>query len=55
LQHHVPINSWLIARGLATLPLPTAAHQTGAQAVAKSLESRDSVTRVIYPSFKSHP
>ncbi len=50
-----PFNAWLIARGAATLPLRMKAHQAGAQAVAEWLETRASVTRVIYPGLPSHP
>ncbi|SFK82471.1 trans-sulfuration enzyme family protein [Shimia haliotis] len=50
-----PFNAWLIARGLSLLPLRMKAHETGAQAVAEWLETRDAVTRVIYPGLKSHP
>ena len=50
-----PFNAWLIARGMATLPLRMKAHEAGAQVVAEWLESRPGVTRVIYPGLKSHP
>ena len=50
-----PFNAWLIARGAATLPLRMQAHENSAQQIAEWLESRDSVTRVIYPGLKSHP
>lgn len=50
-----PFNAWLIARGMATLPLRMKAHEAGAQAVAEWLESREAVTRVIYPGLASHP
>jgi len=50
-----PFNAWLIARGLSLLPLRMKAHETGAQAVAEWLETRDAVTRVIYPGLPSHP
>lgn len=50
-----PFNAWLIARGAATLPLRMRAHETGALAVAKWLESRPGVTRVLYPGLPSHP
>lgn len=50
-----PFNAWLIARGAATLPLRMKAHAAGAQAVAEWLESRATVTRVIYPGLPSHP
>lgn len=50
-----PFNAWLIARGMATLPLRMQAHQAGAQAIAEWLEGRASVTRVIYPGLPTHP
>lgn len=50
-----PFNAWLIARGMATLPLRMKEHETGASAVANWLENRDAVTRVIYPGLASHP
>lgn len=50
-----PFNAWLIARGMATLPLRMAAHQSGAQTVAEWLETREAVTKVIYPGLSSHP
>jgi methionine-gamma-lyase len=50
-----PFNAWLIARGAATLPLRMKAHAAGAQAVAEWLETRPSVTQVIYPGLPSHP
>ncbi|MGI9364338.1 MAG: trans-sulfuration enzyme family protein [Rhizobiaceae bacterium] len=50
-----PFNAWLIARGTATLPLRMAAHQDSAQQVAEWLETRDSVSKVIYPGLPTHP
>jgi cystathionine beta-lyase/cystathionine gamma-synthase len=50
-----PFNAWLIARGMATLPLRMRAHQSGAHTIAEWLETRDDVTRVIYPGLQSHP
>ncbi len=35
-----PFNAWLIARGMATLPLRMKAHQAGAQAVAQKMIAR---------------
>lgn len=49
-----PFNAWLISRGLSTLPLRMRAHQDGAMAVAKWLETRESVTQVVYPGLTSH-
>ncbi len=50
-----PFNAWIIARGMATLPLRMKAHEAGAMAVASWLESQKTVTKVIYPGLKSHP
>ena len=50
-----PFNAWLIARGLATLPLRMKAHEAGARAVAEWLEAHPKVTRVIWPGLESHP
>ncbi len=50
-----PFNAWLIARGMATLPLRMRAHQENALAVAKFLESHPTVRQVNYPGLPSHP
>lgn len=50
-----PFNAWLIARGMATLPLRMKAHEAGAMAVSAWLETQPKVTRVIYPGLQSHP
>jgi len=50
-----PFNAWLIIRGAATLPLRMAAHQAGALAVARYLESHPLITKVVYPGLESHP
>ena len=50
-----PFNAWLIMRGVATLPLRMKAHAEGALQVARFLEARPEVTRVIYPGLPSHP
>lgn len=50
-----PFNAWLIIRGAATLPLRMAAHEEGAFAVARHLESHPRVTKVTYPGLESHP
>jgi canavanine-gamma-lyase len=50
-----PFNAWLIARGVATLPLRMKAHQENAIHLAEWLESRSAVRRVIYPGLLSHP
>ncbi len=50
-----PFNAWLIMRGVATLPIRMAAHQEGALAVARHLETHPKITRVMYPGLPSHP
>lgn len=49
-----PFNAWLIARGLATLPLRMPAHTESAFKVAQFLEAHPRVTRVLYPGLESH-
>ena len=49
-----PFNAWLIARGLATLPLRMPAHTASALQVAQFLEAHPRVTRVQYPGLESH-
>ena len=50
-----PFNSWLILRGIATLPLRMRAHQEAATAAAKFLEEHPKVEHVLYPGLESHP
>lgn len=50
-----PFNAWLIARGLATLPIRMHAHTASALKIARFLESHPRVTRVLYPGLKSNP
>jgi len=50
-----PFNAWLILRGIATFPLRMRAHEEGALAVARFLESHSKVSRVTYPGLASHP
>jgi methionine-gamma-lyase len=50
-----PFNAWLIIRGAATLPIRMEAHQEGAFAIARHLESHPAVTKVVYPGLPSHP
>jgi methionine-gamma-lyase len=50
-----PFNSWLIMRGLATLPIRMRVHEDNALKVAAYLERHPRVKRVIYPGLPSHP
>jgi methionine-gamma-lyase len=50
-----PIASWLVMRGVRTLPLRMKQHSENAQALAEFLESHPKVEWVKYPGLKSHP
>ena len=50
-----PFNSWLILRGLRTLPCRMERHSANAMAVAKALAEFKQVERVFYPGLASHP
>ena len=50
-----PFNSWLILRGLRTLPCRMERHSANAMAVAKALAQAKEVERVFYPGLPSHP
>jgi cystathionine gamma-synthase len=46
-----PFVSWLVLRGLRTLPARMRVHESNAAAVARALERHPAVTRVRYPGF----
>ena len=50
-----PIASWLVLRGVRTLPLRMRQHSANAQALAEYLEGHELVEWVKYPGLKSHP
>lgn len=50
-----PFNSWLVLRGVRTLPLRMAAHCRNAAALAGLLEGHPAVEMVRYPGLASHP
>lgn len=50
-----PFDSFLVTRGIKTLPVRMRAHDANGRAVAAWLESHPKVTRVIYPGLPSHP
>ena len=50
-----PFNSWLVLRGLRTLPCRMEKHAANALAVAKALEACERVDQVFYPGLPSHP
>ncbi len=50
-----PFDSWLLLRGLKTLALRMHAHESNAFAVARALQGRPEISRVIYPGLPDHP
>jgi cystathionine gamma-lyase len=50
-----PFDSFLALRGVKTLPLRMERHNASALAIARWLEKRPGVERVIYPWLDSHP
>jgi O-succinylhomoserine sulfhydrylase len=50
-----PFNAWLLLKGLETMELRVARHCENAMAVARFLESRPEIERVLYPGLPSHP
>lgn len=49
-----PHQSWLLTRGLRTLPVRLRAHGESALQVAQFLEGHDKIKRVYYPGLESH-
>jgi cystathionine gamma-synthase len=50
-----PFNSWLVLRGLRTLPVRMERHAANAMAIAHALAAHKKVEKVFYPGLKSHP
>ena len=50
-----PFNAWLLLKGLETLELRLGRHCDNALAIARHLESRRELGRVLYPGLPSHP
>jgi O-succinylhomoserine (thiol)-lyase len=50
-----PFDSWLVMRGIRTLPIRMVAHARNAQAVAEFLAGHKGVERVYYPGLPTHP
>jgi cysteine-S-conjugate beta-lyase len=50
-----PFDSWLLIRGIETLPLRIKQHCNSAQAVAEWLVTNPAVDKVFYPGLPSHP
>jgi cystathionine gamma-lyase/cystathionine beta-lyase/cystathionine gamma-lyase/homocysteine desulfhydrase len=50
-----PFDSWLVLRGIKTLPIRMEAHNANGIAVAKYLAGRKDVTKIYYPGLPDHP
>jgi len=50
-----PMDCYLLARGLKTLPLRMREHSASALALAQRLENHSAIERVHYPGLASHP
>ncbi len=50
-----PMDSFLVLRGIKTLPLRMAQHSSSGLATARWLEGHPQVEKVIYPGLPSHP
>ena len=50
-----PFNAWLVARGMATLPIRMKQINNNGMEVAKFLENHPKVRFVYYPGLESHP
>ena len=49
-----PFDSWLVIRGIETLPLRIQQHCKNAQAVAEYLQSHPAIDKVFYPGLRTH-
>src|SRR3989454_6188821 len=50
-----PFDSWLVLRGIKTLPARMEAHDTNGMAVAKYLAGKKEVQKIYYPGLPNHP
>ena len=50
-----PFDSWLVLRGIETLPVRMRQHEANATAVAQFLKGQPAVSRVYYPGLPDHP
>ena len=50
-----PFDSWLVLRGIKTLPVRMEAHNANGMAVAKYLAGRKEVQKIYYPGLPTHP
>jgi cystathionine beta-lyase/cystathionine gamma-synthase len=50
-----PFDSWLVLRGIKTLPLRMQRHNENAMKIAEYLNREQKVTKVFYPGLPAHP
>lgn len=50
-----PFNAWVLVKGLETMSIRVAQMSANAIALARHLEGRDGIVKVIYPMLESHP
>ena len=50
-----PFDSWLVLRGIKTLPIRMEAHNANGMALARYLSGKKQAQRVYYPGLPSHP
>src|SRR5262249_32954392 len=50
-----PFDSWLVLRGIKTLPVRMEAHNTNGIAVSKYLSGKKEVQKLYYPGLPNHP
>ena len=50
-----PFDSWLVLRGIKTLPVRMEAHNANGMAIAKYLAERKEVQKIYYPGLPNHP
>jgi cystathionine gamma-lyase/homocysteine desulfhydrase len=50
-----PQDSWLLLRGMKTLGIRMEEHEENARVLAKWLDERNDINRVIYPGLPNHP
>jgi cystathionine beta-lyase/cystathionine gamma-synthase len=50
-----PFDSWLVLRGIKTLPVRMEAHNTNGMAVSKYLTGKKQVQKIYYPGLPNHP
>jgi len=50
-----PFDSWLVLRGIKTLPVRMEAHNANGVTVAKYLSAKKQVQKIYYPGLPTHP